>query len=50
MLISILNELSWLLKYLTVYILFDLFNEKMSDARSEKSKAEQNSELIQNIT
>ena len=35
--------------YLTVYILFDLFNEKTSDTRSGKSKADEgkeNSELI----
>ena len=55
MLISILNELQlpWLIKYLIVCILFDLFNEKMLGIRSGKSKAnegEQNSELIQIIT
>ena len=55
MLIQILYELQlpWLLKYLTVHILFDLFNENMPDTRSEKSKAhegELNSELIHIIT
>ena len=55
MLIQIVAELQlpWLLKYLTLYILFDLFNEEMPDTRSGKSKAdegEQNSELIQIIT
>ena len=55
MLIQIVAELQlpWLLKYLTLYILFDLFNEEMPDPRSGKSKAdegEQNSELIQIIT
>ena len=55
MLIQIVAEsqLPWLLKYLTLYILFDLFNEEMPDTRSGKSKAdegEQNSELIQIIT
>ena len=55
MLIQILNELQllWLLKYLTAYILFDLFNEKLSDTRSGKFKAdegEQNAQLIQTIT
>ena len=55
MLIQIVAEsqLPWLLKYLTLYILFDLFNEEMPDTRSGKSKAdegEQNSELIEIIT
>ena len=48
MLIQILNEIqwSWLLKYLTVYILIDLFNEEMSDARSGKSKLIKVSEVL----
>ena len=56
MLISqILSELQlpYILKYLTVYILFDFFDEKMPDTRFGKSKVdqgEQNSELIEIIT
>ena len=43
MLIQIVAELQlpWLLKYLTLYILFDLFNEEMPDPRSGKSKADE---------